>query len=221
MCVFEKIKAIVSKTGCSPGDKERYMCHAVDRLLRNNKISSIEAANARNVIEIKYRGYWSVENYARQVLHITKPASHDEEAYIAYRAKMQDIRHEFLDECISGTKTTLSSAFIAAKQFLSKGYTETAPGSSSRPYICNAITMARIVGLIDIVTETRAIAYVATLLDGHTSLDSWLRSQITDGSIKSTNDMTYPEYIAYCTRMQETRHRWIDNIIATLQAQGN
>jgi hypothetical protein len=220
MCVFEKIKAIVSKTG-SLGSKERYMCHAVDRLIRNNVISSIEATTARKAIEIEFREYWSVESYARQVLHITCPSSHNEEAYNAYRDKMQDIRHEFLDKCIGNNKTKLSPAFIAAKQFLSIGHTEPKWRDNKNKYICNAITAARNAGLIDIVTESQATNYIAVLLNGHKSLDSWLRSQLPDVFAKPVSEMTPAEYADYCTQIQSTRHRWIDNIITTLQAQGN
>jgi hypothetical protein len=108
-----------------------------------------------------------------------------------------------------------STVLKRAKKQLAKNFHEL---TEKEPYICCGIETV-IGGKMTYQDSNRVRGTVQNRLAPYSTLEGWLRDN--HGIYHPGFDATDDILIAHKTKMQETRHAWIDSMIEEFEAQGD
>lgn len=109
-----------------------------------------------------------------------------------------------------------SEILIEAKKYLAKDYAEIVRRGRNfkQTYICFAIDGAALAGK----KRQALLNLINTRLGGqYATLETWLKAK--HGIDRK--DWSNISFVDYTTKMQETRHAWVDSMIAEFQSKGD
>jgi hypothetical protein len=86
-------------------------------------------------------------------------------------------------------------------------------------YVCHAVNDVFNRGKIQEWDKDRVKQHIARLIAPHMTLESWLEKN--HGIAMKWRGYTERGVREFCTKMQETRHAWVDAMIAEFKAKGD
>jgi hypothetical protein len=111
-----------------------------------------------------------------------------------------------------------SKVLELAKAGLARNYREGQYEAGKSEYICYAVNDAHNRGKITIDDRIRVKNIIAERLAPHVSLEDWLEEK--HGIAMVWKNHTQRDLADFCDKLQQTRHAWVDAMIAEFKAKG-